>query len=117
MKQIGEFLLGTVLLIVGIVIFLQNVVVNSFTFLYRINNVNVGGILLVLIMIAFITMLVHFNTATKSIFGILCIVFFVCLIISLNIRVSSLSGLQLVLILGTICVGIALIIRSSMDTK
>lgn len=117
MKQLAEFLIGLILLIIGGVVFLQNVVVNSFSLLYRINNVSVGGILLVLIMVAFVAMLVKPNVATKSILGVLVLVFFVCLIISLNIRVARISGLELVLILGTICVGIALMIRALMTTK
>lgn len=117
MKQLAEFLIGLILLIIGGVVFLQNVVVNSFSLLYRINNVSVGGILLVLIMVAFVAMLVKPNVATKSILSVLVLVFFVCLIISLNIRVARISGLELVLILGTICVGIALMIRALMTTK
>jgi hypothetical protein len=46
----------------------------------------------------------------------LCIIFFVCLIISLNIRVSTISGLELVLILATIGVGVALMIRAIITT-
>jgi hypothetical protein len=117
MKQLGEFILGLVLFVVGIVIFLQNVVVNSFTLLYRMHNVSVGGILLILIFIAFITMMVKPNKITISVFAMLCIIFFVCLIISLNIRVSTISGLELVLILATIGVGIALMIRALMTTE
>lgn len=112
MKQLGQLILGFALLIVGAIVFLQNVVVNSFSIFYRINNVSVGGILLVLIMIAFIALIVKSSIVTKAILGTLILAFFVCMIISLNIRVATISGLQLVLILGIICIGLALIIKT-----
>ena len=112
MKQILEALTGFVLLIAGVVMLLQNVVINSFTFFYRINTVNVGGILIVLMMIAFIALIVKPHILTGIILGLLAVTFFVCMIISLNIRLTTMSGLELGLILGSICVGIALLIRS-----
>ena len=47
MKELLQFLLGIVLTIIGVIIFLQNVVVSSFTLFYRMGRVNVGGILIV----------------------------------------------------------------------
>ena len=44
MKELLQFLLGIVLTIIGVIIFLQNVVVSSFTLFYRMGRVNVGGI-------------------------------------------------------------------------
>ena len=97
--------------IIGIVMFLQNVVVSSFTLFYRMGRVNVGGILIVLILVAFITFLVKTNIVTGLTLIGLCITFFVCLIISLNVSLRYMSGLELVLILGTICVGVAFVIK------
>lgn len=111
MKDLLQFLLGIVLFIIGVTMFLQNVVVGSFTLFYRMGRVNVGGILLVLIMVAFIALLVKTNIMTGLIFTGLCITFFVCLIISLNISVRYMSGLELTLVLGTLCVGIGFIIK------
>lgn len=111
MKDLLQFLLGIVLFIIGVTMFLQNVVVGSFTLFYRMGRVNVGGILLVLIMVAFIALLVKTNILTGLIFTGLCITFFVCLIISLNISVRYMSGLELTLVLGTLCVGIGFIIK------
>jgi hypothetical protein len=117
MKQLSEFLIGLVLLIIGAVILLQNVVVNSFSLLYRINNVSVGGILLLLIAVAFVITLVKPSPAAKYILVLLILVFFICLIASLNIRIARMTGLKLILILGTICVGIALMIRATLSSK
>lgn len=121
MKQLGSFLLGIILIIVGAIFFLQNVSINSFR-LYHYGNINVGGILIVLIAIAFIAMLVKTNIATIGIFVLLAIAFVVSLLLSLDIRVSRMSALELVLILGTLCVGIALTIKglfgiNNKDTK
>ena len=111
MKDLLQFLLGIALTIIGIVMFLQNVVVSSFTLFYRMGRVNVGGILIVLILVAFITFLVKTNIVTGLTLIGLCITFFVCLIISLNVSLRYMSGLELVLILGTICVGVAFVIK------
>ena len=108
MKELLQFLLGIVLTIIGVIIFLQNVVVSSFTLFYRMGRVNVGGILIVLIVVAFI---VKPNMLTGlSLIG-LCIAFFVCLVISLNVSMRYMSGLELALILGTIGVGVGFIIK------
>ena len=116
MKQLGSFLLGIVLMIVGAVFFLQNVVINSFS-LYHYKEINVGGILIVLMAISFIVMLVKTNIVSVGIFILLAIAFVVSLLLSLNIRVERMSALELVLILGTLCVGIALVIKGLLGIK
>lgn len=111
MKELLQFLLGIVLSIVGVVMFLQNVVVSNFTLFYRMGRVNVGGILILLIVVAFITFLVMPNMLTGlSLIG-LCIAFFVCLVISLNVSIRYMTGLELALELGTLCVGVAFVIK------
>ena len=110
MKHLGSFLLGIVLLIVGAIIFLQNVNVGSLS-LYRYGGVNVGAILIVLIAISFIVMLVKANVFTVGIFLLLCIAFVVTLIMGLNITIARMTGLSLALIIGTLCVGIAFVIK------
>ncbi len=111
MKELLQFLLGIALTIIGIVMFLQNVVVSSFTLFYRMGRVNVGGILIVLIVVSFIAFLVKTNMVTGLVLIGLCVTFFVCLVISLNVSLRYMSGLELVLILGTICVGVAFVIK------
>ena len=116
MKELLQFLLGIVLTIIGVIIFLQNVVVSSFTLFYRMGRVNVGGILIVLIVVAFIAFIVKPNMLTGlSLIG-LCIAFFVCLVISLNVSMRYMSGLELALILGTIGVGVGFIIGVIQDS-
>ena len=105
MKELLQFLLGIVLMIAGGVMFLKNVVVSDWgllSSLFRIGGgVNIGGIFIVLLVIAFIALLVKPNMGTGLVFTGLCIAFFVCIIISLNVS----------LILGTLCVGIAFVIK------
>lgn len=110
MKHLGSFLLGIILLIVGAIIFLQNVNVGSIS-LYRYGDVNVGAILIVLIAISFIVMLVKANVFTVGIFLLLCIAFVITLIMGLNITIARMTGLSLALIIGTLCVGIAFVIK------
>lgn len=97
-------------MIAGSVMFLKNVVVSDWgllSSLFRIGGgVNIGGIFIVLLVIAFIALLVKPNMGTG-----LCIAFFVCIIISLNVSLRYMSGLELTLILGTLCVGIAFVIK------
>ena len=72
MKELLQFLLGIVLTIIGVIIFLQNVVVSSFTLFFRMGRVNVGGILIVLIVVAFITFIVKPNMLVHCIFRMSC---------------------------------------------
>ena len=62
MKELLQFLLGIVLMIAGGVMFLKNVVVSDWgllSSLFRIGGgVNIGGIFIVLLVIAFIALLV-----------------------------------------------------------
>lgn len=112
MKQLREFLFGFVLLVIGLIAFLRNVTVSNFTMFYQMNGFNVGGILIVLTMVAFIACIIKPNFLTKLILTMLIIAFFVCMILSLEFYVRHMSGLMLVLILGSICVGIALILKA-----
>lgn len=115
MKELLQFLLGVVLMIVGTVMFLKNVMVTDWgilSSLFRIGGgVNVGGIFIVLLVVAFIALLVKPNMGTGLVFAGICVAFFVCIIISLNVSLRSMSGLELTLILGTLCVGIAFVIK------
>jgi prepilin signal peptidase PulO-like enzyme (type II secretory pathway) len=115
MKELLQFLLGIVLMIAGGVMFLKNVVVSDWgllSSLFRIGGgVSIGGIFIVLLVIAFIALLVKPNMGTGLVFTGLCIAFFVCIVISLNVSLRYMSGLELTLILGTLCVGIAFVIK------
>ena len=107
MKELLQFLLGIVLMVAGGVMFLKNIVVSDWgllSSLFRIGGgVSVGGI--------FIVLLVKPNMGTGLVFTGLCIAFFVCIVISLNVSLRYMSGLELTLILGTLCVGIAFVIK------
>ncbi|MEE3379838.1 MAG: hypothetical protein VZR29_06105, partial [Lachnospiraceae bacterium] len=89
----------------------------SFSFFWRYRNVNVGAFLLILVAISFITLLVKYNKLTVGVFWSLVAVFFITIILSLDFYVTYLSAFELVLIIGTICVGIALLLKSLVFTK
>ncbi|MEE3433275.1 MAG: hypothetical protein VZQ50_05345 [Lachnospiraceae bacterium] len=117
MKQLGQALLGFVLVVIGCIVFLMNIHVSSFSFFWRYRNVNVGAFLLILVAISFITLLVKYNKLTVGVFWSLVAVFFITIILSLDFYVTYLSAFELVLIIGTICVGIALLLKSLVFTK
>lgn len=108
--KFGTFLIGLALLAVGVILFLSNVTVGQFG-LYRYGNVNVGGILIVLIVVTFIIMLVKTNIASIASFVLCLVCFGVSLLMSLDLRVNKMSALELFAVLGTIAVGIALTLR------
>ena len=117
MKQLGQALLGFVLVVIGCIVFLMNIHVSSFSFFWRYRNVNVGAFLLILVAISFITLLVKYNNLTVGVFWTLVALFFISIILSLDFYISHISAFMLVLIIGTICVGIALLLKSLVFTK
>ena len=117
MKQLGQALLGFVLGVIGCLVFLMNIHVSSFSFFWRYRNVNVGAFLLILVAISFITLLVKYNNLTVGVFWSLVALFFISIILSLDFYISHISAFMLVLIIGTICVGIALLLKSLVFTK
>jgi len=117
MKQLGQALLGFVLVVIGCIVFLMNIHVSSFSFFWRYRNVNVGAFLLILVAISFITLLVKYNNLTVGVFWTLVVLFFISIILSLDFYISHISAFELVLIIGTICVGIALLLKSLVFTK
>ena len=117
MKQLGQALPGFVLVVIGCIVFLMNIHVSSFSFFWRYRNVNVGAFLLILVAISFITLLVKYNNLTVGVFCSLVALFFISIILSLDFYISHISAFELVLIIGTICVGIALLLKSLVFTK
>ena len=117
MKQLGQALLGFVLVVIGCIVFLMNIHVSSFSFFWRYRNVNVGACLLILVAISFITLLVKYNNLTVGVFWSLVALFFISIILSLDFYITHISAFELVLIIGTICVGIALLLKSLVFTK
>ena len=117
MKYIGEFLAGIAIIIIGAIVFLQNVTVGTMTFFYRIGGVGVGGIMLLLIALSFIALMVKPNVLTIGLFAALWVVFFVLMIISTEIYVNRMSGLQFVLEIALLSVGVALVIRGVNGVK
>ena len=117
MKQLGQALLGFVLVVIGCIVFLMNIHVSSFSFFWRYRNVNVGAFLLILVAISFITLLVKYKKLTVGVFWSLVALFFISIILSLDFYITHISAFELVLIIGTICVGIALLLKSLVFTK
>lgn len=116
MKQLGSLCLGILLSIVGLIFLLSNVSVSSFGF-YRYNGFNIGAMLLILLVISFIVFLVKTNIGTGIVLALIGVAFLVTLIMGINFTFKHISVLMLVLILGCIAVGIALIIKGIFGVK
>lgn len=114
MKQIGNILTGLALIIVGAVIFLQNVSVTGFS-LYN-GGINVGAVVILLTAISFIAMVVKADKLTVTLFGCMMLLFLIIIIMSIRIHVRRMTALTLVLILGLICTGIAMVVKGFIVT-
>ena len=111
-KNFFEFLIGIVLMLIGGISFLQHIVINSFHPFFYMFGFNATGLLLLLITVAFICFLVKPNKLTKIALIALVAIFFISIMLTLDIRIMTMSAFDLILILGTLVVGLALVIRS-----
>lgn len=109
--------MGIVLTIVGVIIFLSNVKVSSFTFFYRYHDTNVTAILLIIMCILVVAYVVYPGFVTGILLGIAFLAFIITIIMSMNFYIMHISALEVVLILGTISVGIGLTLRGIVHAK
>lgn len=112
-----NFWAGIVLILVGLFLFLKNVVINSFRF-YRIGGfVNTGAILMILLIIAFVAMIVKFNKITLGLF-VTCLIFLIfTIILSIDIRLRPMTAFDFILIAGTLFGGVGLTLKSLIGSK
>ena len=76
--------MGIVLTIVGVIIFLSNVKVSSFTFFYRYHDTNVTAILLIIMCILVVAYVVYPGFVTGILLGIAFLAFIITIIMSMN---------------------------------
>ena len=117
-------LVGAVLLILGIVLFALSIRVGSryggaFRF-YSWGNVNLGGVLIVLLMVELVGYFALYNvkpwtTITKWALIVTGILFIVEIIVSLNIWLTNMSLLQFAIYLLLVCIGAGLLIRGRLN--
>ncbi len=111
-KSSFQLYAGIVLVLIGLYLLLSNVRVTSFAF-YRfgMQSVNTGAILIILLIASVVFMVVRPNRLSKGIVIALLILLLLSVILGIRIRLAYMSVLDLFLILGTIAVGIGLILR------
>ena len=112
MKSLMNFLFGIALTIIGAILFLGNVRVSNFSLFFMFKGINVTAILLILMCVALIACVVYSNFVTKLILGILFLAFMITIIMSLDFYIIRMSALEIMLILGTFCIGIGLVLKS-----
>lgn len=117
MGKIEQFVLGCVLSLIGVIVFLTNVRISTSSIFYHYGKVNVGGILLVLIVVSLAEMVVKPRKLTVFIFVVLLIVFIISVVLAIDIRIVGMSAFELILILGTLAIGIGLLIKVLLSSK
>lgn len=117
MGKIEQFVLGCVLSLIGVIIFLTNVRINTSSIFYRYGRINVGGILLVLIVVVLADLVVKPRKVTVFILITLFIVFIISVVLAIDIRIIGMSAFELILILGTIGIGTGLLIKVLLSSK
>lgn len=109
--QTPDFLIGLIFMIIGLISFLKNVNVGTFHF-RTLWGVNTGTIVLVLMIASFMSLIIKPNKITKSLLLISIIMLIIVIILSINITVSRMSILSLIIMLGMLFGGLALIIKT-----
>lgn len=113
--QKPEFLIGLIFTIIGLITFLRNVRVGTFTF-YRIGGfVNTGTIVLVLLIAAFMALIIKPNKFTKALVILSVVLLVVVIILSINITVARMSLLSLIIMLAMFFGGLALMAKASLQ--
>lgn len=108
----SDFILGLIFMITGLIMFLKNVRVGTFTFFHLGGFVNTGVIVLVLMIICFMSVIIKPNKITKSLLILSFIILILVIILSLNITVVRMSILALIIMLGMMFGGLAIMIKS-----
>lgn len=111
MKNKMTFLAGLICSIIGIVTFLMNVTISSWSF-YRFGKINTGGILIVLLILAIIYLVAKRNKTGIILIASVLGLILLSLIMGIHMHINYMSAFNMILIVGLIAVGIGLIIKS-----
>ena len=111
MKELLQFLLGIALTIIGVIIFLQNVVVSSLHAIFPDGTRECRRYSDCAHRCGIYRIYCEAEHADRTFTDRIVHCVFVCLVISLNVSMRYMSGLELALILGTIGVGVGFIIK------
>ena len=107
-----DFLLGLIFMVSGLIMFLRHVRVGTFTF-FRIGGfVNTGAVVLVFMIVCFMALIIKPNKITKGLLMLSFVMLILTIILSLNITVARMSILSLIIMLGMMFGGLALMIKN-----
>lgn len=110
MKSIGNFLSGVVLFFVGIWMLLSNIRVYYIQF-YTFHGVNTASILIILFVVLIVLAIVKTNKMLWMLVLLDVIAMIVSVILGTRFSFARMSALDLLLMLGTLAVGIGLMIK------
>ena len=107
-----DFLIGLIFMVTGLIMFLRNVRVGTFTF-YRLGGfVNTGAVVLVFMIACFMALIIKPNKITKALLVLSAIMLILVIVLSINITVARMSILSLIIMLFMMFGGLALMIRN-----
>lgn len=109
--DLEDFLIGLAFLVIGLITFLRNVRISSFSFL-DINGVNTGAVLIVLGIVALMAVIIKPNIITGLLLALIIITFIIVTILSVNVRLEHMSALSLGIIILSLFGGLALVIKA-----
>lgn len=116
MRGVGNFLLGILLLGVGIVVFLMKVTVTGIGF-YRFGQFSTGPLLLILLALLFVA---YFITAKKFCLWLMLLdigALIVSMVMGTRLYLQTMSALDLGILLGILAAGLGLTLRGIFLTK
>lgn len=110
--QKPDMIIGIIFMIIGLIAFLKNVRVGTFIF-YRFGGwANTGAVALIFMIACFMALIIKPNKITKVLLALSVIILILVIILSINITVARMSILSLIIMLGMLFGGTALIIKS-----
>lgn len=112
MSKVTQMVLGLVLSVIGAIGLLQNLRISNISMTYKHHGVNIGGLLVLLIIVIIIAAIATGNAIFKWI--LLALVAIALMLVILNMKVSliKMSGLEMVIIFGSLAIGIGLLLKS-----
>ena len=116
---LGSFLLGFVLTCVGVIAFLKNTVIyqGGFGGLFMIGGRNYAGLLILLMIIAFVALIVRPNFITKLICIGIVLLFLITIILNLDFHFRTISAFDAIIMFGTLGAGIAFLLKALVFNK
>lgn len=112
-----DFLIGFIFMIIGLITFLKNVNVGSFVFFRLGGWLNTGAVVLVFMIACFMAFIIKSNKLTKILLVASFVMLILVIILSINITVARMSILSLILMLGMMFGGLALVIKSMIQNR